>query len=269
MDKFVVYTCITDNYDWLLPPLVLSDNVDYICFSDSYKGFHNNWEVRPIPKSISNLPGNLINRYLKIFPHKFMDQYKWSIYVDGNIRILNDLRELVSSLQKNNYLMGCPLHPERKNIHEEIVACKKLNKFSEKDLLCIENQYKDYILTGMPLNFPLTENNILIRCHGNIQIQNLMQLWWEHLEKYSKRDQISLPYLIWLSGLSIKRFPFAASIDNKYFKKISHRKKQPLFYDLKDYVFHRQIDGFFWKVIFFKFRVINFLYKNLYFTKGT
>lgn len=31
-----------------------------------------------------------------------------------------------------------------------------------------------------------------------------MEEWWNEMEKYSKRDQLSLPYIIWKNGYSFE-----------------------------------------------------------------
>jgi len=52
----VVYTCITDDYDWLLPPLFTRADVRYICFTDRPRIRSRGWELRSIDPSLRGLP---------------------------------------------------------------------------------------------------------------------------------------------------------------------------------------------------------------------
>jgi hypothetical protein len=262
MKKIVIYTCITNNYDWLLPPLSMPQNVDYVCYTDSFRGNKNGWQVRPIPENLSSLPYSLVNRYFKFFPHNFFADYDWSIYIDGNLRILNDLSTIIDQIYQEGEVIGCPAHPDRSTIIEEVPVCKSLGKFSIADLGIIDTQIHDYLTDGMPENQPLTENNFIVRKHSDPRVQELMESWWENLERYTKRDQISFPYVVWKSGLSVKKFKFAASVDNFYIKKVNHRKQGSKLLVGKSYIRARKIDGVFWRFINFKFEVLSSLLKK-------
>ena len=37
MNRFVVYTAIFNNYDWLKDPVVVPKGIDFICYTDSDK----------------------------------------------------------------------------------------------------------------------------------------------------------------------------------------------------------------------------------------
>lgn len=262
MKKIVVYTCITEKYDWLLPPLSLPSNVDYICYTDSYKGDRSGWEVRPIPENLISLPPNLVNRYFKFFPHKFFVDYDWSIYLDGNLRILNNLSTIVDEMSKDGEVIGCPDHPDRSTILEEVSACISLGKFSTADFQVIDTQIDSYIAEGMPINQPLTENNFIVRKHSDLQVQKLMEFWWQNLDMYTKRDQISFPYVVWKSGMSIKRFSFAGSVDSFYIKKVNHRKQTTKLLSFISYVRARKVDGFAWQFMNLSFDFVIRLFKN-------
>ncbi len=49
-------------------------------------------------------------------------------------------------------------------------------------------------------NFGLGENNILFRKHNSDNIIKLMNDWWEELNTQTKRDQLSLAYVLWKNG---------------------------------------------------------------------
>jgi hypothetical protein len=190
-----------------------------------------------------------VNRYFKFFPHKFFFDYDWSVYIDGNLRILNDLSLIVDEMSRDEELIGCPKHPDRSTVMEEIPVCRSLGKFSSADLQIIDTQIEKYLADGMPENQPLTENNFIVRKHSDPRVQELMDSWWKNLEAYTKRDQISFPYVVWKSGLPIKRFNFAGSVDNFFIRKVKHRKQRSRILRISCYIRARRVDGLLWQFL--------------------
>lgn len=46
-------------------------------------------------------------------------------------------------------------------------------------------------------NFGLGENNILFRKHNSEKVMKMMNDWWEEPNTHTKRDQLSLAYVLW------------------------------------------------------------------------
>ena len=65
------------------------------------------------------------------------------------------------------------------------------------------NQVEKYWIEGMPEDFGLVLPAIMIREHNNPICSRLMKEWWEEVNTYSKRDVISLSYILWRNGYSI------------------------------------------------------------------
>ena len=83
--KIVIYTCISGNYDDICVPKIKENNVDYIMFTNNEKIKKNNniWTIENIPENVAKLNDNvLINRYIKMHPHKLFKDYDISIYID-------------------------------------------------------------------------------------------------------------------------------------------------------------------------------------------
>ena len=51
-----------------------------------------------------------------------------------------------------------------------------------------------------------------------------MDLWWEQMATYTKRDQLSLPYVLYKSDLRIKLWDWNYKFENPYFKRYLHRR---------------------------------------------
>jgi hypothetical protein len=65
------------------------------------------------------------------------------------------------------------------------------------DPQAITRQLEQYRSEGFPVNYGLTENNVLIRRHNDPTIIKLMEDWWRELLAQSRRDQLSFPYVAW------------------------------------------------------------------------
>lgn len=243
MPKYIVYTCITKKYDWLLPPLCQEPGIKYICFTDTPDISPNGWEIMPVSESLNHLPPNFINRHYKLFPHLYLPESKWSVYVDGNIRILSNIQDLIYQVRDKGAVMGCPRHPLRDNIKDEIEACFRLNKFSENDKKLIDKQLEDYLSVGMPNNAPLSANYIIVRNHSDRCVQEAMQLWWDQLQRYTKRDQISLPFVVWkkVVPFTLVNCAESDSEDLCYFVRVQHRRQGVR--GILTYIQARRFDG--------------------------
>lgn len=135
----------------------------------------------------------MMNRKYKILPHLFLDNYDASMYVDANIAIIKNPKELFDKyLAKYDFLM--PKHFSRNCIYDEAEACIQLRKAHVDET---QKQIEYYKSKNYPENFGLGENNILIRSHNKENIIKLMNDWWNELNIHTQRDQLSLGYVLW------------------------------------------------------------------------
>lgn len=209
MNKSVIYTGIFGNYDYLREPKSDID-CDLICFTDNKNLRSKRWQVIYIG---SNKSPNIMNREIKILPHKFLNKYEQSLYIDGNITLIKEPSELFNKyLHKNE--MAAPIHDIRNCIFEESKEIVRLGKATKYD---IETQIRNYRASGMPEEFGLYEMNVIFRKHNDKKIIQLMELWWEHFNKYSKRDQISFMYSCWLEKFKPRVCFESTRTYNKYF----------------------------------------------------
>lgn len=194
----VVYTCITNGYDDLLLFSYIDDNWDYICFTDNENLISNkvygNWIIRPL--EFSKLDGIRNNRWHKLHPDILFPDYEESIYIDSNINIKsNYLFKCVENvIQKENAKISIPIHGNRCCIYQEFDAVTHFKKDKQSVL---DEQKSIYKKDGFPIYYGLTENNCIYRKHKDEEVISLMKDWWYWIENYSKRDQLSLFYVLW------------------------------------------------------------------------
>ncbi len=195
--KIVVYTCITGSYDNLEEPVYVNDNISYCAITDFDIPNSSRWQRMDI-KKIQQIDGydNIQKaRYVKTHPHELFGDFDYSIWIDGNIVLMADLIPLVLTMEKNNTIFGCHIHPHRRKLITEAKAIIKLKRKVVKEKL--KEQIDFYYSQGYKDQVPVYETTILIRKHNDKQCISLMQEWWNQIYRYTTRDQISLPYVIW------------------------------------------------------------------------
>jgi len=103
-------------------------------------------------------------------------------------------------------------HPARKCLYKEARVCEELGKDIPGN---IRPQALAYREDKMPRNWGLPATGVLIRRHTP-QTKELNTAWWRQIEKYSCRDQISLPYVCWKLGLRWSILPGYVLRDKRY-----------------------------------------------------
>lgn len=195
-NKYVIYTCLTGNYDTLKQPLVVDDEFDYICFSnDIVSSKEGVWKIVQIPFHSED---KLVeSRFVKMQPHAVLQDYEYSVWIDANIQIIKDdfyfrIKELINK----SCLIGQVNHslPFRDCIYEEISACIGKGRISLLDGL---RQFRNLKKQKYPRHFGLYENNLLLRKHNDDFVIKISNLWWSAFLDGAKRDQFSLMPIYW------------------------------------------------------------------------
>lgn len=199
--KVAVYTCIVGNYDNLIEPLFKNDNFDFFAFTDNPNIVCDGWNLKKIPENLKGKYNNiLINRYIKLHPYEFFNEYDFVIYIDGNIRLISDIRPMVLKA-RNKLGIAMHKHRHRECVYQEAEVCKLIGKGNANKLA---KQIENYKKNGFPENFGLAEANMIISDVKNPESKKIFKKWWEELiYSESLRDQIALPYVIWKSGYSM------------------------------------------------------------------
>ncbi len=219
----VVYTCILNNYDDLMQPYFINNDWDYICFTDNSdlvsKEKIGVWEIRPTESS--QLASAQNNRWHKMHPHILFPNYDESIYVDGNINIISDY--IFKEIEKRQQPFLLPQHFCRNCVYDEIEALQISKRISNKDKKLLISQ-KDFLKEAeFPKEYGLSENNLIYRKHHEKKVLVLMQEWWDVYEKFSSRDQVSMPYILWNNGIQFKDHTIAnCRVNYKDFWVVEH-----------------------------------------------
>lgn len=215
-DQIVIYTAIFDGYDVLMEPEGVPNGVDMICFTDDASLTSERWEIRTVRESPSPA---MANRKLKILAHRYLSDFEYSVYVDGNVHIVDDVSELVSKYLVDHPLV-VPPHPKRDCAYEEADSCVASGK---ADRETIRTTMSGYSNEGFPREFGLSENNVILRSHNDERVVALMNEWWDEVRRGPGRDQLSLPYVLWKNEAAYRMLDFVPRNDDQYFVFYPHR----------------------------------------------
>lgn len=212
----IIYTTLFGDYEHPNDLTVKTSGFEHLFFTDNRDLKVPGWEmiyIRPKkdPKKQS--------REIKINIHKFIHAYVY-IYVDANYIITKDLNAYVKQYFKGGYLTQ--MHPTRKCISEE---AKRIIEIQKDKHEIVNKQISEYFKEGMPLNYGLFMNGFFIRDNS---FNELCEDWYKEVDKYSYRDQLSLPYVLWKNKRSIKVVKKFAS--GRFLRLDPHRNEVPNIY---------------------------------------
>ena len=200
----VVYSVILGNYDEI-KKIQLQSGYDYFLFSDIYNNsfIKTNWTILQIPEQVRNLNISRVKkqRYLKLHPHLFFQNYDFSIYIDATFSIIGDLNEFLLRILSPKYYIYSLEHPERNTVLSETFAVVQYYKEKNSMAKMIRNKYKQENFTD---NTGLLESCIIIRRHNEEKCIDLMNNWFGEIKNNSHRDQLSFNYIIWKKKYQIK-----------------------------------------------------------------
>jgi hypothetical protein len=199
-NQIVVYTCIVGDYDEAQEPQDIIPNCDYYLISDTEK---KNTIYKYINidsfNECKDLDNTRKNRYCKINAHKIFPNYRYSIYFDGNIILHKQILNYINLLPITKIVAMA--RTSYKSVYAEAYRCMQHKRDDEERFI---KQVEKYWNEGMPDDFGLILPTFMIRQHNNPICRKLMEEWWTEVLNYSRRDMISLPYVLWKNGYSAK-----------------------------------------------------------------
>ena len=142
----------------------------------------------------------------------FPDASEW-LWVDSNMKIVENPHALVSKYLKTHHLVAMPHHC-RSNYWQEVnEICAQPHLVSLGQGPPAREAGKRYRNEGhMPIG--LYETGCLLRrnCKDVVEFN---KTWWNEIKHRSIRDQVSFTYAAWKTGLAINSFPGSNKERNK------------------------------------------------------
>ena len=192
--KIAIYTAQSGMETELRDPPVIHKDVDYIAFTD--KNITSKvWQVRPVIQ-FSNIDSDYVSRrdakIYKILPNLFLPEYDLTVWHDSSCYCLAHPSEIAKNHMINEDL-AVFYHRWRNCVYEEAQEVIRLNRDSADK---VESQVNYYKSKSYPEKNGLYELPVIFR--KNSESNSVMNLrWWEHICKFSSRDQISFPFVLW------------------------------------------------------------------------
>ncbi|MBC8248989.1 MAG: DUF616 domain-containing protein [Anaerolineales bacterium] len=200
MDNIVVFTGVFGRPDVFLEPRVPLDGVEAICFTDL--DFVGESAYRMIKLNLDSLSPPKRNRRVKIWREEIFDCFDYSLYLDSNVELLVDPRELVSFLEPGSDI-AVFRHPDRDCAYQEGRVCLQAGL---ADPRVMRRQLTEYRAEGFPPKFGLWACTVVLRNHTP-RMEEFNRRWWSEVERHSHRDQVSFPYVVWETGMQVSEFP--------------------------------------------------------------
>lgn len=205
--KTCIYSCLTNSYDHPQPATV--KGIDHILFTDDPDIKAPGYKIIQIEKT----EDQRLQRKIKILGHPELDKYDVTIYIDANIGLNNRFPQLLRSY-KGGLMIGS--HVKRNCVYAEGLEVKKQKK---ADPEAVNKQIAEYYENDFPANFGMWSSGFMIRDKST---KDMCKIWYDKLQEHTHRDQLSLPWALYLTGIK----PTAINMHN--FMTISpHKIKEP------------------------------------------
>jgi hypothetical protein len=167
------------------------DGVDYHAFvDDNLLNSQTIWKTHKyIDFSMDQVFKNRRNAEIyKILPFLFLPNYDYYIWLDSVHKLMIDPKEIINTYLKNSDIAVFK-HRYRNCIYDEIDEVKKI-KYDHAYLLDAQCEY--YTKMSYPRNNGLYELPCRIQRNSD-RIHKMSLQWWEHICRFTSRDQISFP----------------------------------------------------------------------------
>ncbi|XP_020243621.1 uncharacterized protein LOC109821869 isoform X2 [Asparagus officinalis] len=165
----------------------------------------------------------------KIITHRLFPQARYSIWIDGKMELIVDpLLILERYLWRGKYTFAIAQHKHHKSIYEEGDAIKRRKRYARP---LVDLQMKIYYYEGMEPWSPkkrtisdVPEGAVIIREHT--ALTNLFScLWFNEVNLFTPRDQISFGYVLYRLGDAFNFFMFPNCEYNSLFVLHKHNRE--------------------------------------------
>jgi hypothetical protein len=205
--RLCVYTCLIGATEMLNEqPVAAASSIPFICFTDDPDRRSQTWQMRPI-SPLFELDPVRSQRAVKLRPHEYLPNFDVSLYIDNSV-LLDKLPEdlIAEHLPQSGLCLA--EHSFRDTVLDEFLA---VSTDGLDDQTRIFEQLNHYALSCPDV---LQEKpywgGILLRDHRNPALRDMLELWFAHVQRYSRRDQLSINFALRRAGLT----PDVLSIDN-------------------------------------------------------
>ena len=174
-----------------VPEFKKQEGCDYFMVTDQ-KIEHDVWEIVK-PSLFSEDDQYRSRRACKIYkciPEVMFSGYDMYIWHDICCYLKAPISRILEELGSNDFAFF--KHRERDCLYQEALECMGGRDSVEK----LQQQTQHYNHEGMPKNWSLLETTSYVKKPSEFSTK-IGMAWYEQICRFSSRDQISLPYVLW------------------------------------------------------------------------
>jgi len=210
--RICVFTAIYGDYDILKQPVPQTADCDFLCFTERRLPRREGaWHI--IRSGLNpSLHPRMRAKYFKVLSHRVFPggrlhwrfdplgrrpRYDAVIWVDGSLRIKDPgfAADFAGHVGRTGWSMF--VHPGWDCVYEELPQAAAQKKCFG---LPLAEQVGSYRAEGFPEHAGLMAATLIARDPRSAQVARTNEAWWAEIRKWSYRDQLSLPVVLWRLG---------------------------------------------------------------------
>lgn len=197
----VVYTALMGRYEQLNEqPLAEQSDVEFICFTDDIELRSDSWVIRIVEPRFP-LDSVRSARYLKVRGTDLLSDYDETLWIDNSVRLRVTPEVLLADWLTDSDL-AIPNHGWRTSVMGEFDAVAA-DGYDDPSRVYEQLIHYSTILPATLHETPYW--TALLARRRTADVDAAMALWWDHLLRYSRRDQLSINFALASSGVQPKR----------------------------------------------------------------
>jgi hypothetical protein len=123
--------------------------------------------------------------------------YEWSLYIDATVALTADPNEMLAAYAPAGASFFAFPSPWRACLYDEAEEVIRLDYDDERR---VREQIDHYREMGFPRHAGLIAGGVLLRRHNDPELIAVAEEWYEHVLRFSKRDQLSFNFVAWRRG---------------------------------------------------------------------
>lgn len=199
--KTCVYTVLLGGYDALLEQDVARESSStFLCFTDDPSLRSETWDVVLVtPRFPQDIHRS--SRVFKILGHERLDEFDATLCIDASVRLRRAPEQIISDWLTDDVDMALVAHSYREKVVDEFDEVVRLNY---DDRARVYEQLVDYALAYPDvLEARPHWGGMLVRRRVS-DVDDAMRLWFDHVLRYSRRDQLSLMVALLHGGIRFR-----------------------------------------------------------------
>lgn len=205
--KTCVYTVLLGGYDALLDQDVAAgSDSTFLCFTDDSTLKSDTWEIVLVePRFPQDIHRS--SRVYKILGHDRLGEFDATLCIDASVRLRQPPESIIADWLTGDVDMALATHSYRDKIIDEFDEVVRLNY---DDRGRVYEQLVDYSLHYPDVLEARPHWGGMLARRTTPDVASAMRLWFDHVLRYSRRDQLSLMVALLHGGIRFR----SIDIDN-------------------------------------------------------